>query len=75
MSKTFGDGVKKRSSDSKRAPLEKALIRRGWWPSDDGWRHKALEWPWPPYQALQLQSEADRGLEGLIYEDLREKKS
>lgn len=36
------------------------LISKGWHFSDDGWRHPALNWPWPFGYAIRLQVEADR---------------
>lgn len=54
---------------------ERFLRKSGWWPSDDGWRHRSLFWPWPKYDAVQLTREAMDGKQdeagGCVYADLR----
>jgi len=36
---------------------ERFLRERGWWESDDGWRHSSLHWAWPLADAMRLQAE------------------
>lgn len=44
----------------------------GWWNSDDGWRHRALAYPWPRSMAIQLEAEAEQGATDYACRALRE---
>lgn len=40
------------------------LRQRGWWPSPEGWRHRALLFPWPLQDAKRVTEEAETGVAG-----------
>jgi len=54
-----------------REQVESYLREKGWWLSDDGWRHGALKFPWPLGGAGRLQAEADEGGQDPIHRSLR----
>ena len=62
----------KRKFTNESSPTAAAYLKHsGWRLSPDGWRHPRLFTPWSINDAFDLQSEADDGRVGLIYEMVR----